>query len=649
MSSINYRKDIDGLRAIAILSVVGYHAMPEKFQGGFLGVDIFFVISGFLISTILYKEMESNSFSYINFYKRRIQRIFPALLLVLSANFLFGWFVLFPDEFRQLGKHISGGIAFVSNFVLLGEAGYFDNSSDTKPLLQLWSLGIEEQFYIFWPIIVLIAWKTKFNFLVLALIIAYISFILNQIPTSIEAQFYHPIYRIWELMLGGILAYISIHKKNLLPEKKQYINALSLFGLLLIIIANVFVNNYTFFSGAWTLLPTLGAFFIIASKKSLFNQYILANPILVYIGLISYPLYLWHWSIFSFAHIVGYSNDNNIYYLIILSFLLALLTYELLEKNLKKVKNNTLIYTLIFISFVLLFTGLCTMFELFPSRNNTHIVNVIEAAHNDWDYPTGLKYTTLNNETIYIKKGSKEKVLFFGDSHIEQYAPRIKYLINKDPVQTKTAIFATRGGCPPIPNVYEDLHPKCSKNFRDIIINYALSPDIDSVVIGASWKIIFKPHVIAENRLQSDKNKYKYYYLHNNKKYYNNDAVNFAWKALEELILSIAKHKKVFLIIDNPSGKEFSPDTFISGSRITGIKTKKTKVQEYSDITMRKKLFNIAKHNNVVIIDPAKHFCKNGKCQISMDNGIPIYKDTSHIRPFYIKNYADYIDLTVKQ
>ena len=214
MSQINYRPDIDGLRAIAILCVVGYHAFPSVLPGGFIGVDIFFVISGYLISTIIYNEVERDDFSFRNFYSRRVRRIFPALLLILTVTLLFGWFVLYPDEFKQLGKHVVGGLTFVSNFVLLIEAGYFDSASETKPLLHLWSLGIEEQFYILWPIIILIAWKTKVNFLILSALIAYASFFSSQMEVSIQNLFYHPINRFWELMIGGMLAYISLHKKK---------------------------------------------------------------------------------------------------------------------------------------------------------------------------------------------------------------------------------------------------------------------------------------------------------------------------------------------------------------------------------------------------------------------------------------------------
>lgn len=146
-----YRADIDGLRAIAVLSVIGFHAFGVC--GGFIGVDIFFVISGFLISTILFENLENGTFSFFDFYSRRIKRIFPALIIVLISIFILGWFILLPDEYKQLGKHIASASGFISNFTLWNESGYFDNASSTKPLLHLWSLGIEEQFYIIWPLL----------------------------------------------------------------------------------------------------------------------------------------------------------------------------------------------------------------------------------------------------------------------------------------------------------------------------------------------------------------------------------------------------------------------------------------------------------------------------------------------------------------
>ncbi len=149
-----YRPDIDGLRALAVCVVVVYHAFPDFFPGGFIGVDIFFVISGFLITTLIYSELSTNHFSFLNFYIRRIKRIFPALITVLVFCFAFGWFNLLADEFKQLGLHIVGSASFTSNFILWNESNYFDVTSYQKPLLHLWSLAVEEQFYLIWPVLI---------------------------------------------------------------------------------------------------------------------------------------------------------------------------------------------------------------------------------------------------------------------------------------------------------------------------------------------------------------------------------------------------------------------------------------------------------------------------------------------------------------
>lgn len=211
-----YRPDIDGLRAIAVLAVVAFHGLPDLITGGFIGVDIFFVISGYLISTIIFEGLYKNDFYFLDFYARRIRRIFPALLLVLVMVFVFGWFELSPDEYKQLGKHIAAGAGFVSNLAYWSEAGYFDNLSETKPLLHLWSLGIEEQFYIFWPLLLWVFWKRNFNFLTTALILTIASFALNAkgVRQDSVAAFYSPHSRFWELSCGSLLAWFALYKKQ---------------------------------------------------------------------------------------------------------------------------------------------------------------------------------------------------------------------------------------------------------------------------------------------------------------------------------------------------------------------------------------------------------------------------------------------------
>ncbi len=335
---MKYRADIDGLRGIAVLSVVAFHIFPSKIAGGFIGVDVFFVISGFLISSIIFASLDRGDFSIVQFYDRRIRRILPSLITVVLASLLFGWFVLLSDEYEQLGKHIVGGASFISNFISSSENGYFGDGAESKPLLHLWSLAIEEQFYIFWPLLLGFAHKRKWNFLPLMVVVAIGSFVSNiyTIDSNPTATFYWPIYRFWELIIGGILAGITLHYPQFLS---RYSNAQSLIGLGLLIVGFVSIDKNSQFPGWWGLLPTLSAFLLLsAGPTAWINKQILSNKVLVWFGLISYPLYLWHWPLISFAKILEGSLDGKSELriaVLLASVLFAWLTYKFIEKPLR--------------------------------------------------------------------------------------------------------------------------------------------------------------------------------------------------------------------------------------------------------------------------------------------------------------------------
>ena len=299
-----YRPDVDGLRAIAVLFVLVFHASPSSLRGGFIGVDIFFVISGYLISSILFRSLQSNRFSYADFYARRIRRIFPALVLVLGSTMLAGSLLLFPDELQQLGKHVVAGALFVSNLLLYTESGYFDAEAETKPLLHLWSLGIEEQFYIIWPIALALLWRRKALIPWAIAALALLSFSAN-IGTVVERPsfaFYMPVTRFWELLIGCMAAYFAVvHAPSAtLTEQlsKAWRDVGSLLGLALIVAAVVLLNGNRSFPGWWALLPTVGTvLLIVVGPGALVNRWILSRRTMVSIGLVSYPLYLWHWPV----------------------------------------------------------------------------------------------------------------------------------------------------------------------------------------------------------------------------------------------------------------------------------------------------------------------------------------------------------------
>ncbi|RLT34225.1 MAG: acyltransferase [Chloroflexi bacterium] len=343
-----YRPEIDGLRAFAIIPVVIYHAFPELLPGGFIGVDIFFVISGFLITQILIEQNAKGTFSYAGFYERRARRIFPALVVVLVSVLVAGWFVLFPAEYMDLITHSLAGSLFVSNLLLYSQQGYFAEASYAIPLLHLWSLGIEEQFYIFWPFVVTLLRKNRNGLLWTFIGLCAASFIATQYLHTIDndAAFYWPISRVWELGIGGIAAWIlsSYHITYEHPRVSKIANELSWIGLILLCIGFVIISDATVFPGYSALIPTIGAFMLIlAGGNGWVSRILFANKFAVFVGLISYPLYLWHWPILSFGMI--YFEAEFTPYLRIAAMLLAVglafVTYWMVERRVRTTQAST--------------------------------------------------------------------------------------------------------------------------------------------------------------------------------------------------------------------------------------------------------------------------------------------------------------------
>jgi peptidoglycan/LPS O-acetylase OafA/YrhL len=495
-----YRPDIDGLRAIAVLSVVGFHAFPGWIPGGFIGVDIFFVISGYLISIILFENLAKGTFSFSDFYSRRIRRIFPSLLAVLIACYLVGWFTLVADEFMRLGKHVAGGASFLSNFFLWSESGYFDNSADTKPLLHLWSLGIEEQFYIVWPILLWLTWRRRVNFLTVTILIALISFAINLalVYTAPIAAFYSPLARFWELLIGAVLAYIMLYRKDLASRWSTFNNTISLIGLGLFLAGVTFITKTSLFPGWWALLPTVsGALLIIAGPNTFINQKILSNRIAVWIGIISFPLYLWHWPILSFVRIVegGLPSVGLRIFSVLLSMVLAWLTYKLIERPIRfggfgKLKVCLLIFAMSIVGYVGYETYKRNGIELRAFNKINDGVNKAlgydstrgprrgECFIDDVDEKTN-KFSKLCGVE------NKPSILIWGDSHaatlyrgFEFYGNNHNFFVSQ----------FTASGCPPILDFYIKNRKECI-NSNDFVFSEIkrLNPNI--VVLAAYWSL----------------------------------------------------------------------------------------------------------------------------------------------------------------
>ena len=331
LPSLKYRPDVDGLRAVAVLLVLHFHAFPAAIPGGFVGVDVFFVISGFLITGIIVRELEQGRFSLLTFYVRRIRRIFPALLVVLVIALILGWLWMLPAAFAQLGTDIFASAAFAANIALLLQSGYFDVESTKKPLLHLWSLGIEEQFYLAWPLILLLAARLRLSILAVASTLGVASFILNValIGSHPAAAFFLPFTRAFELLVGAVLA-CSWDRVN---QSSQASNIRAWTGVAMIAVAAAVLSGHSAFPGWWAILPVAGTALLVSAPGAWICRGVLASPPLVWIGLISYPLYLWHWPLLVFGATIKFAPLTLLEreLVLIASVLLAWATYRFIE------------------------------------------------------------------------------------------------------------------------------------------------------------------------------------------------------------------------------------------------------------------------------------------------------------------------------
>jgi peptidoglycan/LPS O-acetylase OafA/YrhL len=307
--NLEFRKDINGLRALAVLGVVAFHADRALVPGGFVGVDIFFVISGFLITRIILAECAVGHFSLAAFYAKRSKRILPALLVVVSFVWIVGWFRAAPTQFRDIGGSLLGNSYFTVNFWLMrlaGVTGYFGADSSTKPLLHLWSLSIEEQFYLAWSVLLLALFRLKASLLpavILAIFVASFAYCVVLTPINPIAAFYLPWTRAWELAFGVLIAYREVFLLGALPYPSRWLaDAAAALGMALMVGAFFWMNESDPFPGWRAAIPTAGCALVIANPRSRPGEIALGNRVAGFFGVISYPLYLWHWPLFAFAH-----------------------------------------------------------------------------------------------------------------------------------------------------------------------------------------------------------------------------------------------------------------------------------------------------------------------------------------------------------
>ncbi len=515
-----YRPDLDGLRAIAVLSVVAFHAFPNLVRGGFVGVDVFFVISGFLISSIILASLDSGRFSFLEFYARRIRRIFPALALVLLSALCLGLFTMFADEYQRLGKHVLGGAGFFSNFVLWNESGYFDSAVETKPLLHLWSLGIEEQFYIIWPLLLWLSWRQRYHPLIMISLLVLMSFMLNitGVRKDIVATFYLPHTRFWELLVGAGLAWFALYGSsqfvpsgggrfktglmvlasfNRRPGMSQF---KSILGALLLLLALALTDKQRAFPGWWAVLPVLATALLISGGPTAWlNRTVLAQRALVGIGVISFPLYLWHWLLLSFTRVSqgGEISTAQAAMAVFVSFILSWLTYKLVEQPLRlgqssRAKTFGLLLALGFLGGAGWFLANAGIQAYSPYQHQAahYLSTMVRSAREPECFDLPNAYRRADTWHCTLGEGSATPTVFaYGDSHAFSMLPAFEMYANK--YGQRVAFLAT-SGCPPLLGVQswsdeERMGKHDCRETNERIFRYVQANGIKAVVLVARW------------------------------------------------------------------------------------------------------------------------------------------------------------------
>lgn len=487
-----WRNDITGLRAIAVLPVLLFHAFPSLLPGGFFGVDVFFVISGYLISGIIFRGMLKETFSYRSFYEKRIKRILPNLLLLLTFVSIAGYFFLLDKEYENLGQHIYSSAAFIQNFRLLSEIGYFTEDALRKPLLHLWSLAIEEQFYIIFPIICTLIWRLSRSQKLIGSLVFFItvaSFLACLLIENKSYSFYFPLTRFWELGCGIVLAFFETY--SVIRTKRIALalrHLLSCLGLTCVVVPMFIYTKEMVHPGYITLLPVLGSVtLIMAQPDAIVNRTLLSWAPMTFVGLISYSLYLWHWPLLAFIFIcIPNASASWMIGALVLSFVLATLVYYFVENPVRISKGWGKLSTtlLLLIGLILAFCvgQLLKEGDGFPNRpiskQYPELSRIRDGMFNSHSMPT----ITYNNTKLYVTDTKAfPSILYAGDSHIEQYHLRLKLLGKQH--QTSVGML-TRGGCFILnTNSSNDDCREAAQNFYKLLED----PRIKTVVIGNKW------------------------------------------------------------------------------------------------------------------------------------------------------------------
>jgi len=630
--SLKYRPEIDGLRAIAVLSVILFHLQVAGFAGGFVGVDVFFVISGYLITGIILQDYNAGWFTFADFYKRRIRRIIPLTVVVYAFTLLVSYFLFFSEQYASINHVLKSSLVFVSNFLLLRKPGYFDPSTQENPFLHTWSLSVEEQFYIFFPLIIYTLlryasdkWKRGL------VLIAILSFAVNILVVSYSTQkaFYWPHTRAWQLLCGALLATGIIKSAS-----KQWLNnLLSVAGILMVLTAVVLYQENTQYPGWYALLPVAGACCIIYSTvNGTLAHRLLASRPMVFVGKISYSLYMWHWPFWAFASflVIGPLSIAQKAILIVVTFIVSYVSYRLIEQPFRSKKAAANKFT---VWGIMGSSALLMVLALLFINNHDGIGKKEWKAYEQDLYSNGDKmweklrsletanmkdYTKISASAIGVAD-STSSFLLLGDSHARALAAGVDALAKET---GKTGMVLCASSCPPVCGLRYKVDASHLQPFMEnSMLFIQRHPEIRIVVLSARWSSYFDTQMRFERTLVP---------LDNNVTITSQQEL--LWHGLEQTILQLqAMGKTVKLIGPIPELKATVNEMLIA-QKLFGVPRQACSPTEVEFTAKNKELLDelkvLAKRNNVQLISVADSFFADSPY---MQGTTSVYRDKNHL------------------
>lgn len=635
---MDYRREIDGLRALAVLPVILFHAGFETFSGGFVGVDVFFVISGYLITTIILTELEQGKFSIVNFYERRARRILPALFLVMLVCIPFAWLWLLPSNMKDFSQSLVAVSVFASNILFWRESGYFVTAAELKPLLHTWSLAVEEQYYVLFPLFLMLFWKLGKRWILITLGLVFVaSLAVAQWGAYAKpaAAFYLLPTRGWELLIGAFAAFY-LSKANRKDFGKGLSEAAGWLGIALIMYAVFAFSKATPFPGFYALVPTIGTVLIIlfATQRTTVGKFV-GNKAFVGAGLISYSAYLWHQPLFAFARHRSLTEPSHFDFIVlsVLALVVAYFSWRFVEtpfRSPKKYNTRTIFRLSLVVLLLPLSIGSLSLQFGSPtyigSKNPEFLLS--KFTKQNWDGIDCEGFSSMEGyaSCSVIKYGApSSKVIFWGDSHslaLKGYKPNLHNI---------ELIIIGHPGCPPISGVirFDGLgnsrncsSPQTLKNYLDWINDQ----NPDKVFLVGRWSLYIEGW-IREGSLQAAHHFLKDKEFDEEKILSDKDTrLTILRSGLLRTLDSIKANE--IHIIDQPM--DFAEIAYRSMYRSLSFPREKLMNYNLSRFNMFRDL------NFSSVIDIPSLFCDARECYVRRD-GILIYSDDNHLSSYGAK------------